>query len=229
MWPLLLAGAALVTALKWWEKIGQGERSRIVQSTIIDMVKQGKGEYEWIHLTPDIMVMSDAFKLNSYRVPVSAKTTATLVQLLSSREPDEYQVVPTTAYVEDLIHEKCNVRVIPPTVDYRIASTDDAVLTFNQGLDSQIAGRSGLVSCVGKSWIVDNSSLLAPGRAVNYGMFRPDGPYASVTGKFRLWQQPGTRHDPMHWDYSQTMRLLRIPRNFSIPSHEPLRTNKLYQ
>ena len=74
---------------------------------------------------------------------------------------------------------------------------------------------SVLVSTVGKHWIIEEELVHHPGMACNYGWHFSGATYGSnayevsVTGKSRLIQGRGTKHNPAHSDYSQTLVLVR--------------------
>jgi len=116
-----------------------------------------------------------------------------------------------------------------------------SVATFGHSLDNQISqltsGRPGwgIISCVGKSWVLSNMALDHPGKAINYGMHWPSntatsssGPWPSIDLRSKVFQQPGSWHDPDHWDYSQTLRLCKLAPGKQLPSHEALRATKLW-
>lgn len=198
------------------------------QVDVVQAVKDGRAEYSFVPLpgAAGVYVTTDAVKVDGVRVPVSARTTQAVC--------DHLGVSPTTSLVEDMIHDAAGTVVVPPTADASIMQTDGAVRGFSASIDKQIyeAGFrnvSGIVSSVGKSWILDNAELNVPGRPVNYGLFRPDGPVKSVTGKFRLWQDPGWAHaNPDHWDYSQTLRLVRLDPGAALPSLTRLQVTRLW-
>lgn len=200
-----------------------------LEKDILIAAKQGKLEFKWTTLpaAPDVEVTTDAVKLDGVRFPVTARLAQWVCDILG----DDIRL--TTPWVEDFIEEGAVKRVVSPTYDYRKMHTAAAVEHFNAGLDAQLQGygERQLVGCVGKSWVLVRALEMVPGvpspsknatrdgqgmlitdgmpTAVNYGMFRPDGPYTSVTGKYKLWQQPGYAHNIAHWDYSQVLRLCR--------------------
>lgn len=198
------------------------------QADVLQAVKDGRAEYTFVPLpgAAGVYVTADAVKVDGVRVPVSARTTQAVCDFLG--------VSPTTSLVEDMIHDAAGTVVVPPTADPAIMQSDAAVRGFSASIDKQIyeAGFrnvSGIVSSVGKSWILDNAELNVPGRPVNYGLFRPDGPVKSVTGKFRLWQDPGWAHaNPDHWDYSQTLRLVRLDSGAALPALNRLQVTRLW-
>jgi len=90
--------------------------------------------------------------------------------------------------------------------------------SYSDAIDKQLSNigysGSGLVQTMGKHWV------LYPGisttKACNYGWhFKGStsvayAPATSWTGSgTRVWQPPGTAHNPQHEDYSQTCTLIR--------------------
>lgn len=194
------------------------------QKQYLDAAIEGKLEFKWVNLpsAPGWQVTSDAVKLDGVRFPVTARTAQQIADVLNAHL--------TTPLLEDLIEADATHKIVSPTQDYRIMHTQEAVDAFNQGIDEQLKGTTfgELVSVTGKSWVLTEELKRKPlGTACNYGMFRPDGPYRSISGKYQLWQEPGYRHDIDHWDYSQVLRICRplIPSSGSygirvIPSHD---------
>ena len=236
--PFVLAGAAGLAALL---VAGAARASRTVsslqrvptQEEVLQAIRDGRAVFQWRELPQlrGLEVFADALQVDGVRVPVTARTTKAAAELLNAS--------PTTALVEDWIFNEADIRTTPQTQDYRTMMTPKAVGKFNAVLDQQIRKRRELspspipiVSDVGKSWIVDNAALRSPGMAVNYGLHLPDAPYTSIDGRSKLWQTPGTKHEPDHWDYSQTLRLMRynggpVPLD-RMPAHETLRTDQLW-
>lgn len=204
-------------------RIGGTPPWSLSQADVVAAVKEGRAEFEFVPLVSatGVHVFRDALKVDGVRVPVTAQTTQVLADFLGCS--------PTTALLEDMIHEAATVRVVPPTFDYTIMQSDGAVRGFSRQIDEQVAGRAGLVSCVGKSWVLDNLALDHPGKAINYGLITPSAPYASVSGKFRLWQQPSWAHNSEHWDYSQTCRLCKLDPGAKLPYLGTLRAGRLWQ
>ncbi|MDD5544397.1 MAG: hypothetical protein PHX83_14605 [Acidobacteriia bacterium] len=209
------------------------------QADILQAVRDGKLEFRWTDLpgVPGVQVFEDAGRIDGVRIPVSARTTAAIAELLSSSTGSA--VTPTTPLVEDLIYDWADVKVKPLAQD--VANMAGSVWAFNASIDRQIAQQTsgrpawGLVSCVGKSWVLSNMALDHAGYAVNYGFHWPlttrttaDGPWLSVNGRSKVFQQPSTRHNPDHFDYSQTLRLARLAAGAALPSHEPLKATRLW-
>lgn len=72
----------------------------------------------------------------------------------------------------------------------------------------------GMVDSVGKYWVVCNAMLAGKftasnTQAVNYGWpTKGTGNGPGVTGKVNMWQRIGTAHNNLHYDPSQTIRLM---------------------
>ncbi len=210
----------------------------LTQADIIQAARDGRLEYRWADLpgAPGVAVFEDAAKLEGLRVPVSARTAKVIAEILASSSGAN--VLPTTPLIEDLIYDAADVRVKPVAFE---TADPRSVAQFNSSIERQIAQQTGgrpgwgLVSCVGKSWVLSNMAIDHPGAAINYGFHWPagtrtaeQGPWPSVNGKSKVFQQEGARHNPDHWDYSQTLRLCRLEAGASLPSHEPLRASRLW-
>src|SRR5690606_37586545 len=61
-----------------------------------------------------------------------------------------------------------------------------------------------LVATVGKSWVSSRA-----GGVVNYGWHGGSAAYGAVTKGLKVWQTMGRRHNADHYDYSQTLRLVK--------------------
>lgn len=193
------------------------------QEEYVEAARDGRLTIRWIDLrsAPGWQVTTDAVQLDGVRFPVTARTAQRIADIVGASL--------TTPLLEDLIETDATVRIVSPTWDYRSMYTPEAVNGFNDQVNKQLAAkeaaRNELVSAVGKSWVLvkglEKKKADGAQAACNYGMFRPDGPYRSISGKYQLWQQPGYRHNIDHWDYSQVLRLCR-PKTpgLPIPSHD---------
>jgi hypothetical protein len=70
-----------------------------------------------------------------------------------------------------------------------------------------------LVSCVGKYWCLINDlqgrpKLHGDEVACNYGWCAKSASGPGITPGVQCWQRPGFRHNKLHWDPSQTIRLM---------------------
>lgn len=203
---------------------GQAPKWRGTQDDIIAAVRAGNYQLTWHELPshPGVEVSEDALRIDGIRVPVSARTVAAICQILGTS--------PTTALLDDIIYDQAVVRVVPPTFN---VADPEAVWRFSRGIDEQIAAQTldrpgGLVSCVGKSWVLSNLAAQHPGKAINYGLHSPSAPYVSVNGRSKVWQQPSWAHNPDHADYSQVCRLVRLAPGAYLPSPEKLRVSTLW-
>lgn len=219
-----------------FRKVADVPPFRLTQAEILNAALENRLEFRWTELPgyPGVWVFEDAAKLDGIRVPVSPRTTQAIA--------DALQLSPTTALVEDAVYNAATVRLKP--VAFPVADQAEGVASvpdFNADLDRQIARQTlgrpgwGLVASVGKSWVLSNLVLEHPGRAVNYGFHWPAtttvtsrGPWPSVDGRSKVFQQPGWAHGLDHVDYSQTLRLCRLDSGAALPSHEPLRINRLW-
>lgn len=167
-------------------------------SQAVIAVRAGHAEYDWVPLDVDrlrLWVFADALKVDGVRVSVTAQEAQQVADLVGG-------VLPTPR-IEDLIWQRAAVRIppFPGDVTRRTAAQHSA------DIDRAIAGRPGMVATVGKSWCLSNK--LSSAVAMNYGWHGGStGPSVSLPG-VRVWQTPGTRHNPRHRDYSQTLRLCR--------------------
>lgn len=133
------------------------------------------------------------------RCCVSATTAQRIADLLGCLLPNDK--------IADMAHEQATVRLTPHTQD--ISSTISCLQRHHASIEDERAGREGLISTVGKEWVVVNDLVnhpLGPTGAVNYGWH--GGPYVGRGGA-RVWQTLGHRHNRAHVDYSQlTPRLV---------------------
>jgi hypothetical protein len=139
-----------------------------------------------------------------------------------------------TPKIADLIRAQSRVQIEPrtQTPDSKMGYTSrmvrhsqavtDAVLAATKHWPEpgtlEMVGRQqlGLVSGVGKDWVLTNRLAGKPGLAANYGWHtkaRPNpaapknGPFRSPGGGY-MWQTVGTAHNTKHVDYSQIVRLM---------------------
>ena len=87
----------------------------------------------------------------------------------------------------------------PPPAGAPPMHSKRAMVRHSREVDAKIAGAAGLVSTVGKDWILDNALVGRPSLGVNYGWHASDAPHLGPRGA-KLWQSVGTRHDRHHVD-----------------------------
>jgi hypothetical protein len=204
---------------------------------IVQMVREGQGFFEWVTLTSDhqgfqlhVNVMRDALKfdgvpaMNFKRIPlrgdsrtfdgVRLPATAHEMQQIA----DLLNCVFLTPKVIDLVWLNARVKFDSVVnIKGQIVATSNIhdVHTAIQKAIQEAGGDNGtgIVSCVGKYWCLIEQ-LAHKGRvhgdyaACNYGWFakRASGP--GLTFGTQCWQRPGYRHNKLHLDPSQTVRLM---------------------
>jgi hypothetical protein len=113
--------------------------------------------------------------------------------------------LPTTK-ISDLIHEQAPVGIAPCTQkpDASMAHTSRMVL-HSQAVTARVSNRDGLVSTVGKDWVLTNKLVGRPERAANYGWHVTSSQFRGPGG-IPVLQPLGLAHDRWHVDYSQVFR-----------------------
>jgi N-acetyl-anhydromuramyl-L-alanine amidase AmpD len=129
------------------------------------------------------------------RVTMCHSTAQLVADSLNARLP--------TSRISNLVHAQAEVRLKPclQKPDAQMASAA-RMLQHHQAVERQRSGRSGLVSTVGKDWVLTNRLVGNPLHAANYGWHDHSAPNGVV------WQTVGLRHDRFHVDYSQVVRLV---------------------
>ena len=183
------------------------------QSAIVQAVREGRYDpITWaeVHSGPvAISVMADALKIDGVRVPVSARTAQHCADALGSSL--------TTPLIEDLIFQAADVRIraftietgpaLQPSIGWSQAVENSK--RIDEALAAEGALPSQLVATVGKAWCLGNVLFAKLGRALNYGWHAKGATEHAVSDELMVWQSIGTRHNADHWDYSQTLRLVR--------------------
>ena len=151
-----------------------------------------------------LYVLSDAFKLgepsNYFRINVSHTGAQRIADILGLALP--------TTKISDLIHEQAAV-IIKPCIqvpDAQMAHTH-RMIRHSMYVTDYIMGREGLVSTVGKDWVLTNSLMTNPSKGANYGWHSRSGGFRSP-GALKLLQPLGLVHNRHHVDYSQVLRLV---------------------
>jgi hypothetical protein len=158
------------------------------------------------------------------RIAVTADTAQSIA--------DQLGVLMPTDKILDLAHAQADVRLTPHFQD-PVTATTGAMLKHHAAIEGERAGRDGLLSTLGKDWILGNElfpprpGALPPHHfgydgAINYGWHidatpedlaaiahhqrYPREPYSGpYMGQpgIALWQTKGYRHNRGHVDYSQ--------------------------
>lgn len=183
---------------------------------ILNAVKSGQATIEYCSINykkddneATFFVFKDALKIDGIRVNVSAYTQQKIADCLGCTL--------LTAKLADLIFMKADVIIKPKP--RRIDASTKAMIEHSKDIDKEVAGRKGLISTVGKHWIIDNKLVRPrfPNQSANYGWHFKGGlpgikgelpvSYKEMPG-VRLIQSIGTFHDSFHTDYSQTCILV---------------------
>lgn len=180
---------------------------------ILDAVRRGVATYAWCTITSgigghalEVDVMEDALRVDDVRVNVSAATGQRIADLLDA--------VMLTPKLADLIFAQAKVVVAPSPV--AISSTTAAMVRHSRRVDAEVAGRPGLVSTVGKDWVLVNGIAGRADKAANYGWHFRGSSFQGIHGEasvslagVRVIQGVGTAHNAQHVDYSQVVRLAK--------------------
>ena len=194
---------------------------------ILNAVKSGNVVIPWSTVKTnanghqgEFRVFADALKVDGVRVSVSAFLQQQIADLLSC--------CLLTAKLSDQMWAQ-RVATLPPFPQSTIGmSSTTTMIKYSETIDAalaQLGSPPGIVSTVGKNWILTNQLLQANGQPVlkatgrpaacNYGFFLLktfDGqtfdPCASGIPNCRVIQGRGTAHDLLEVDYSQICQLV---------------------
>ncbi len=153
-------------------------------------------------------VTKDALKIDGVRFNVSAQLQQKIADILGC-------ILPTAKLADYMF---LNAEVIVKPKMRNIDMTTKVMIEHSKDIDKDVAGRTGLVSTVGKHWIIDDVLLRKPLQtACNYGWHFKGG-VIGVKGELpvcyndmpgvKLIQSRGTFHNYVHCDYSQTCSLV---------------------
>ncbi len=154
-------------------------------------------------------VFSDAAKIDGIRFMVTAIETQEIADVLG--------LMMTTPKIEDLIALDAEIVISPITqINGNItalASSEDYSKAIDNALNKYGDVSGKLINTVGKSWVLINrlgQGGLAYGKntACNYGWVHASSRYNAVTPGLKCWQQPGFKHNNVHKDASQVLRLI---------------------
>ncbi len=192
---------------------------------IFDQVWDGFSDFSFTEIrstynnhTAIFNVFADALRISGVRVSVSAETEQKIADITGCSL--------LTPKLADLIWMQRSIH-IPPFPHAVDASSD---MTSNQWsldhskhIDEEISksGSIGVISTVGKHWVIDNDLSKITNKAMNYGWHFVGPNFQGIRGDVtasllmdekgtytRLIQGRGTRHDMHHTDYSQTCVLV---------------------
>ncbi len=159
-------------------------------------------------------VFSDALKMDGVRINASADTEQKIADLLDC--------LLLTPKIADLIWLQRETTLFPSP--QTISDTTEAMVAHSERIDGALnllGGSKGLLSTVGKHWVLDNDILAHPGCVENYGWHFEGHSFMGIDGEvtaslikdasgqhIRLIQGRGWRHNKAHVDYSQTVVLV---------------------
>lgn len=190
------------------QRVREGRYDLILWAPILSTYNEHKAEFQ---------VFADALKMDGVRINVTAEVQQQVADLL-----DCTLLTPKLA---DLIWDQREVTLTPfPRGNTNGMSTTQAMVDHSKKIDDALAklgNPSGLISTVGKHWLIDNDLLAKPGKAENYGWHFSGSSYQGIKGEanatlmkdangmfIRLIQGRGWQHDMHHADYSQTCVLV---------------------
>lgn len=183
-------------------------------------------------LSGGISVPPSPARLDGVWWGVSAQTTQAVASALGCQL--------LTPLLADLIRDQATIRL-----DFHADRSSGtgammgapSMLRFSADLVRRVAAAGGdlrgdviPLSCLGtKDWALTAglqrgvnpySGKALPSRwACNYGAYHPSGS-PSVSGRWDVIQTPGYAHDQSHLDYSQLLRVCRVPPSVTAPSHD---------
>ena len=204
---------------------------------VVQLVRESSDNFEWAEVksvhngyTLYIQVFRDAMKFDG--IPA---LTWDLKQIVGDNRLFHGVRLPATAHQLQEIADLLNCMLMTPKVIDMIwlqaGLKFDAVINVNgkivaishihdvhQKIETQIQKLGGdngtkLVSCVGKYWCLMNELRSRPKVdrdevACNYGWCAKHASGSGIMPGVQCWQRPGFRHNKLHWDPSQTIRLM---------------------
>jgi len=192
------------------------------ESAILDRVRQGNyDDISWSPVTSQheghtatFEVFSDALKMDGVRINACADTEQKIADLLDC--------MLLTPKIADLIWSQRETTLVPSP--QTISDTTAAMVAHSERIDgalNKLGGAKGLISTVGKHWVLDNDILDHPGFVENYGWHFEGVAFEGIVGEVnaslikdddgrfvRVIQGRGWRHNKEHVDYSQIVVLV---------------------
>ncbi len=182
---------------------------------IFDTVNNNGATIEWHpidikfkDMEGTFFVTKDAIKIDNVRFNVSAELQQKIADILGCTL--------LTAKLAD--HIFLNAEVIVKPKPRNIDMSTKGMIEHSKEIDKEIKDKKGLVSTVGKHWIIDDVLLKkSVGTACNYGWHFKGG-MPGIKGELpvcyndlpgvKLIQSRGTWHNLSHVDYAQTCSLV---------------------
>lgn len=182
---------------------------------LVAAVRQGRAKVEWADLVSEVnghkltmRIFRDAMKVGGVREPATAYHMQEVADLTFCMLP--------TPKILDLVWLQATTRFNPVVNHNKVIVAEMDVKLVSSLVDAKIAeagDKGGLIASVGKYWVLTNqlrsSGLLFGYRtACNYGWHSTDSSGMAVTARLRVWQSQGFRHNDLHVDPSQVVRLV---------------------
>lgn len=150
-----------------------------------------------------VWVAEDALSIGEtddfVRVNVSHRSAQRLADLLDARLP--------TTRISDLAFAHAAVKLKPVTKGAP-RGTKGAMTYHHRAVETQRAGRTGLVRTVGKDWVLTNDLFGTRGRGATFG-WHSAGAAARSPGGAAVIQRVNLDHSDTYTDYSQVLCLVR--------------------
>ena len=207
--------------VNWSSSVSFPESIPSRETFYLEKISAGDFDAEWCTFTHVVdgtavtyAVFTDALMIDGVRINVTAAGAQRIADMLDASLP--------TTYVADLMYAYSSNRLPPKPMP--ISSSVTAMVTHSNAVRSSVV-RGKLNSTVGKHWVLHPSLAGRPEKACNYGWhfdtssrntnvigvkgFDPDNASLFQTNKnVKVIQPPGTVHNALHADYSQTCQLV---------------------
>lgn len=159
----------------------------------------------------EFMVFADALKIEGVRITMSAYLEQTVADMLGCSL--------LTPRLADLVYANRSTMLVPHTQTPNASMvTSSVMIAQSASLDNSISAqpyKPGIVSTVGKHWVISNLLTTHANKAINYGWHIQGNAFAGVKwpGSVSLpgisvIQNPGWAHAAHEVDYSQNCVLV---------------------
>jgi hypothetical protein len=191
---------------------------------LVRAVKERRAKVEWAELVSEhaghkltLKVFRDALKVDGIRYPASARVMQQIADMTAT--------MLLTPKVLDLIWieaGKSGLR-FDPVINHKLPGKSQPTIVadltpeivsplVDEKIENTLGNAEGHIASVGKYWVLSNR-LAYPGAygtatACNYGWHSSSGLYQAVTPGLKVWQSQGTRHNDLHVDPSQVVKLM---------------------
>lgn len=187
---------------------------------ILAAIRDGKAHVEWADLVSEhnghrlvMRVFRDAMKFDGIRQPVTAKQMQQIADLTHCMMP--------TPKILDLVWIQAGQEGIQfdPVINHKgkiVANLTPEIVSplIDIEIEKHLDKPGKLIASVGKYWVLSNrlakwqSLTYGKSNSCNYGWHSSKGLYPAVTPGLKCWQSMGFRHNDIHVDPSQVIRLV---------------------